>query len=507
MSEHEGAKRDLLTKRRFLKKAGLVTAGTVAASQFFPEELKAVTPPRKWNEETDVVIIGTGYAGLCAAIEAHDAGAKVVLIEKARSFGGNSITASGGLNAVDPDRQKKQNIEDSLDLHFKQTLEGGDYKGDPEKVKFLVDHALDAVHWLEKQGVEFEPTVYTIVGALWPRSHDPAKHGRGGAIVRALKAQCDKRNIPVRLQTAMSGVVRGDNLEGPVQGVRIESGGKKAFLKARKAVILCTGGFSADIPMRSKYDPRLDSELPTTNVPWATGEALTYAQDTGADVIGMDYIQLLIACNYYTKKYGSLMNLGIDSAIYVNTKGERFVAEDARRDVMADAVLKQPKKVLLWVADETCAKRYGPDMLESIAKDGHSFRADTLEELARILNAKFEIPVETFLATVKKYNDAAKAGKDSDFGKQARNLKPIEKAPFYASPTQAGVHHTMGGLRTKGTTGEMIDRYGKLIPKFYAAGEVTGGVHGTNRLGGNATADCIVFGREVGKRAAAEKSA
>lgn len=123
------------------------------------------------------------------------------------------------------------------------------------------------------------------------------------------------------------------------------------------------------------------------------------------------------------------------------------------------------------------------------------------------MNEKFQIPVDTFLKTVAQYNEYAKAGKDPDWGKQQRNLRPLEQPPFYASPTQAGVHHTMGGIRTQGTTGQVIDRYGKLIPRLYAAGEVTGGVHGTNRLGGNATADCIVFGREVGKKAAAEKRA
>ena len=191
----------------------------------------------------------------------------------------------------------------------------------------------------------------------------------------------------------------------------------------------------------------------------------------------------------------------------MNIKGERFVAEDARRNVTAEAVLKQPEKVLLWVSDDKAAKRYNPEITDQIAKDGLSFRANTLEDLAKILDEKFKIPVDTFLATVKKYNEHAKAGKDPDFGKQPHNLKPVEQPPFYASPTQLGVHHTMGGLRTKGTTGEVLDRYGKSIPRLYAAGEVTGGVHGTNRLGGNATADCVVFGRVVGQRAAAEKVA
>ncbi len=498
-------KKSGITRRRFLGSTAAIAAGAVAGGQLFPKELHAVSQPKKWDKEADVVVIGTGYAGLAAAIEAFDGGSNVIILEKNLFIGGNSIIASGGMNAVDPERQKKQGIEDSIDLHYKHTLAGGDFRGDPEKVRFLVENALDGVKWLEKMGVQFEPTVYTIVGSLYPRSHDPINGGRGGAIVKALKAEVDKRKIPVLIGYKLSGIVREGFLTGMVQGVEAENKGKKLYFKAKRGVVLATGGFAADVRMRSKYAPLLDAELPTTNVASATGEAITSAEDEGADVIGMDYIQLLIACNYYTKKYGSLANLGIDSAIFVNTKGERFVAEDARRDVMSDAVLQQPKKLLLWVADDLCKKRFDAATIERTLKDGLIFKADTLEGLAKILKEKFDVSEEKFLNTIKNYNEFAKKGEDKEFGKKVTNLKPLAKGPFYASPTQAGAHHTMGGLRTKGTTGQVIDRHGNVIPRFYAAGEVTGGVHGANRLGGNATTDCIVNGRACGKNAAAEK--
>ncbi len=490
--------------RRQLIAGAAVTAGVVGTGMLLPRSLQAVEVPKKWDREVDVVIVGTGFAGLSAAIEAHDAGAKVILIEKSQVTGGNSVIASGAYNAVDPGRQKKQGIEDSIDLHYKQTLEGGDFRGDPEKVRFLVEHAMEGVEWLEKMGVVFEPKVYTVIGALWPRSHDPANKGRGGAIVRGLKNQVDKRQIPVLIPCALTGIVRQKPAEGNVLGIEAEYRKKKMYIKAKRAVVLATGGFSADVPMRSKYNPQLDTGIPTTNVKTATGEAITYSEDIGADVVGMDYIQLLVACNFYTKQYGSLTNLGIDSAVFVNTAGKRFVAEDARRDVLAAAILKEPQKVLLWVADERCTKRFNPAITQQILKDGLAFKADTLEELAKILNAKFSVPEKTLLETIRSYNEMVKKGKDEAFGKKSANLKTIEQGPFYASPTQAGVHHTMGGLRTKGTTGQVIDRYGKVIPRLYAAGEVTGGVHGTNRLGGNATADCIVFGRLAGINAAKE---
>jgi flavocytochrome c len=494
-----------VSRRQFLGVGVAAAGGVIVGDQLFPRELRAIAIPKAWNKETEVVVVGSGYVGLAAAIEAFDAGSSVIIIEKNPFIGGNSIIASGGFNAVDPERQKKQGIEDSIDLHYKHTLAGGDYRADPEKVRFLVENALDGVKWLEKMGVQFEPTVYTIVGSLYPRSHDPINGGRGAAIIKVLKAEVDKRKIPILLSHKLTGIVREEFLAGMVQGVEAENKGKKLYFKAKRGVILATGGFAADVKMRSKYDPRLDADLPTTNVPSATGEAIISAEDEGADVIGMDYIQLLIACNYYTKKYGSLANLGIDSAVFVNTKGERFVAEDARRDVMSEAILQQPQKLLLWVADEGCKKRFKLEMIERFVKDGLIFKADTIEGLAKIVQEKFDVPPNTFVETVRKYNEYAKKGEDKEFGKKLTNLKPVEKPPFYASPTQAGAHHTMGGLRTKGTTGEVIDRRGNIIPHFYAAGEVTGGVHGTNRLGGNATTDCIVFGRAVGKNAAAEK--
>jgi len=494
-----------LSRREFIATAGAAAAGTMAAGALLPGKVEAVLPPKRWDRTTDVLIVGSGYAGLAAAIEASDAGAQVVIIEKAPVIGGNSVIASGIYNTADLENQSKYGIKDSPELHYQQTLAAGDYRGDPEKVKYMVFNALSGRDWLEKQGVVFDKKPYTGVGALWARSFDPVNKGRGGAIVRALKDQVDKRKIPVLMNVRLAAIVRQKSLEGPVMGVLVVDRKKDIYIRARRAVILATGGFSADVAMRMKHDPRLTADVPTTNVPTATGEAIVIAENEGADVHGMDYIQMLIACNYYTKQYGSLTNLGVDRALFVNLEGKRFVAEDQRRDVMAEALLKQPKKVLLWIADEPCAKRFNPKITEQIITDGLAFRANTLEELARILNDKLQVPEKAFLDSVAGYNDAVAKGKDEKFGKKPDNLKPVTVGPFYASPTQAGVHHTMGGVQTKGTTCQVIGRDNKIIPRLYAAGEVTGGVHGSNRVGGNATVDCIVFGRNAGINAAKEK--
>lgn len=496
-----------LSRRDFIAGTGIAAvAGALASGALLPGKVEAVPPPKKWDRTTDVLIIGTGYSGLAAAIEAHDAGSKVTIIEKARIIGGNSAIASGIYNCAEPDVQAKYGIKDSPEQHYQQTLAAGDFRGDPEKVKYMTDNALAGRKWLEKQGVQFDEKPYTAVGALWARSFDPVNKGRGGAIIRALKAQVDKRKIPILMNVKLKALVRQKTLEGDIMGAVVTERGKDVYFKAQKGVILATGGFAADVAMRSKHDPRLTADVPTTNVSTATGESIVIAENEGADVQGMDFIQMLIACNYYTKKYGSLTNLGVDHALFVNLEGVRFVAEDQRRDVMAEAVLKQTKKVLLWVADEQCAKRFNPKMTEEILKDNLAFRADTLEQLAKVLNEKLQVPEKAFLESVAKYNESVKNGKDAQFGKKPENLKPVSVGPFYASPTQAGVHHTMGGIQTKGTTCQVIDRENKIIPRLYAAGEVTGGVHGTNRVGGNATVDCVVFGRNAGINAAREKA-
>jgi flavocytochrome c len=490
-----------LSRRKFLGSSAAVAVAAIGADQLLlPKDLHAVRTPTKWDREADVVVVGTGYAGLTAAVEAFDAGSSVILIEKAPIVGGNSITANGFFNAVDPERQKKQNIQDSTDLFFKQTLAAGDYLADPEKVRYLVENATGTLQWLEKMGVAFAPNV----GGT--RTHPVANNGKGAAIIAALKVQAEKRKIPILLEYKLTGVVREKQLTGVVQGVEVEHRGRKLYIKGKKAVVLATGGFSANVQMRSRYEPQLDAEVPTTNAPGATGEAILAAEDEGADVVAMDYIETAFPCNFFTKKLGSVVNSGKDYAVFVNLNGERFMAEDAKQTDLNSAILLQPKKVLLWVADDRCQKGSNEAMTADMLKQNLCFKADTLEDLAKLLKEKLDVPADKFLATVKQYNELAGKGEDKQFHKTAANLKPIEKAPFFASPAQIGAHQTLGGLRTKGNTAQVLDREGKPIPRLYAAGETSGGTHGDFRVAGNGTAAAIVFGRLSGKNAAAEKT-
>lgn len=441
--------------------------------------------PTEWEKEYDLLIIGTGYAGLAAAIEAHDAGSSPLLIEKMSTVGGNSIRSGGGVNAVDPHRQLLQNIEDSTDLHYNQTLTEGEELGDPEKIRYLVDNALEmCVHWLEHLGVNWPQHVVRGYGALWERTHVPAtyKHyRRGAAILYALLDEVKARGISIYLEHTVTQILREHPMKGPVVGIEVEYSGKHYNLKARDALILASGGFGADLDMVLDHDRRL-RDTPTTCHSGSTGECLKMAQDLGADVTGMDYIQCVptIARAPYSGRF-----FIIDSEetreretpykIFVNNEGYRFVREDGRRDEITFKALAQPS-----------------------IKPRPSITSNSISELETQLN----IPKGQLVHTMQNYLAYCKNGYDPDYNKHPSTLIPCTTPPFRARTLTPGRHHTMGGLKTQGITGQVVDRWGKIIPHLFAAGEVTGGIHGANRLGFNAIPECIVFGRTVGKRAA-----
>ena len=487
---------DKINRRNFMVAGAAFTGGMLLAPSVFAGEVVEI--PQKWDKEVDIIAIGTGLAGSMAAIVAKDAGADVILLEKQPYYGGNSIIAGGIWNAVDPKRQKAQGIEDSIEKHTQQTLAGGDFRAQPEKVKYLAEHSLEAYHWMEEIGVPFEEDVFTGLGSLWPRTHSPIPKS-GGTYFKFLKPEVEKRKIPILMEHKVTGIIREEPLSGDVLGVRVQTGKKNLFFKARKGVLLASGGFGADVKLRTLHDPRLTANIPTTNHPGATGEVLVYAQNIGAATMGMDYIQLLIACNHFSKAFGDYLTSGIDHAVMLDNNGNRVVAEDSRRDVLANAAFNAPDSFLWWIGEgRTVPTRISAQQQKAIDND-ICFMADTLEALAKAMNAKTGVPPEKILASIKKYNEMVAKGEDTDFGKKPENMKVLEQPPFKASPVTPGVHHTMGGLHTNPVTTQVIDREGKPIGRLYAAGEVTGGVHGTNRLGGNALPDATVFGRLAGK--------
>lgn len=488
-----------VTRRNFLKVAAAgAVAGTVTTAAH-----AMGSDGVKWDETWEVVVIGAGGAGMAAAVKAAQAGAKkVVVFEKMNFTGGNTLVSQGFINAADPVRQPKQGIEDSPEKHMKQTLAAGDFRGDPERVRVLCENAYGAITWLESLGMKFKDNVIQIFGALYPRSHIPALpkgQGYGTVLTKAAK------DLGVKVVTGQGlvEIVREKPFEGDVLGVVVEDAKKnRRYIRASRGVVLAAGGFSANAYLRELHDPRVKG-LGTDNLPGATGEAAMAAVRVGGYLVGMDFIQSTPGAPA-GKKMKLLLNFNVNGSIYVDKRGNRIVNEGERRDVIRDAVLATPERYAYTVCDNENFMSYDEVNRNAIMKGieiNEAWTAPTIRELAQ----KMGVDPDGLEKTINRYNNEfVKNGKDPDFGKTAVNLtKRIEVGPFWACYTGMTVHHTMGGLNTN-VKAQCLDWTGAVIPRLYAAGEITGGIHGTNRVGGNAVLDCFVFGQIAGENAAKE---
>lgn len=448
----------------------------------------------------DVVIIGGGGAGLAAAVSAHQNGATVIVVEKMSRLGGNTILSGGALNAVDPVRQTKQGIEDSTDKHFEQTFNGGDKQGNETLIRILVNNAYEGVVWLEELGMKFKDEVFTVLGGMWPRAHKPDSPLGTGFIATYQKYIDDNNGIEVLLETEATEIVIKD---GRVVGVKGVGSKNDVVLNANNGVILATGGFSANQEMLKKYNetwPTLEG-IKSTNHPGATGDGILMAEKIGASLIGMKHIQLLPMGDPVTGSLSGNIEQGVENRIFVNKSGLRFVDEGARRDVMTKALLEQ-QDAYMWVVLDSKnyptaeTKNNFNETIGELIAQGRAFKGNTLEELA----AQIGVDPANLVKTVNDFNAAVEAGQPDEFGRTLFDKK-IDSPPYYAAARVPTVHHTMGGVEINEFT-QVLDGNGAVIPGLYAAGEVTGGIHGANRLGGNALADVLVFGRIAGESAA-----
>lgn len=493
--------------------------------------------------DTDVVVIGGGGAGLSAAVSAAQEGAKVILVEKTGALGGNTVRAGGPYNAVDPDRQanvnpadqasmdkiqklteveaksdrhkelqdelkkeldeynngEKKSLFDSKALHKLQTYDGGDYKGKLEFIEKLVDESLETSEWMASNGVKWKDDITTVPGGLWPRAHLP-QGSAGGDYIKASEEKAKELGVEILLNApAEELILDGDKVVG-IKGTLDKA---PLTIKA-KSVVLATGGFSANVEMRKKYSPSLVETLPTTNSPAITGDGITMAEAVNANLVGMEYIQSLPLGNPENGGLnGWVGGSGVEYYYQINKSGKRFMAEDGRRDVMTKALLEQEDQMSYVISagenkveiTDQMQTIWG-DKIDDLVKEKKIFKADTIEDLAKQL----EIDPEVLKETHDKFNQAVEQGKDEEFGRTLFG-KPLVTGPFYASPRVPTVHHTMGGLEIN-LQGQVINKDGKVVENLYAAGEVTGGIHGGNRLGGNALVDIHVFGREAGTNAA-----
>lgn len=488
-------------------KAGLDTVKWSTKVETVVEKAEDVTI------ETEIVVIGGGGAGLAAAVQANQLGSKVLVLEKMGKVGGNTILAGGALNAVNDRSEQAIAYNDSVEWHYTQTLSGGDYQGDPVLVHTLVSNAWAGVQWLMDLGMEFQDDtagLFTVTGGLWPRAHKPVEPLGTGFFKTYMNYIDSHDNVDVMLNTRATEILVDEN--GKACGV-VATGetGNTVTVKASKGVVVATGGFAANVELRSAYNTQwadLGDSIKSTNHAGATGDGIKMMQKLGADFVQMGNIQLLPLGDPVTGSLSGNIEHDVETRIFINKEGNRFVNEGGRRDDMTNALFAQTDADM-WVVMDSDTYPTGDERnnfgetANQLVEAGRAVKADTLEELAEKMN----VPADTLIAAVTEFNRHAEggdlAGTPDEFGRTLYKT-PIDTAPFYAAARIPTVHHTMGGVRIN-VNAQVLDENGNVIPGLYAAGEVTGGIHGANRLGGNALTDTVVFGRIAGESAHYEK--
>ena len=515
MSDGKNQKSDHLSRRNFIKTScGLATgAGLLSAGAFSLPATARAEVPKKWDEEVDVVVLGSGFAGLAAAYEAKKAGASVVVLEKMRVPGGNSIINGGVVAAAGSPKQAAEGIKDSPDLLYEDMLKAGLRLNHPELARMVAEQSAPIVQWtIDELGVEYMEKVTHLGGHSVPRSY--CTHNRSGsAIVQKQLAKLGELGVKVRTGTFLTGLVKDET--GRVAGVLVKAGykfpdensGKPAAIRAKKAVVLATGGFCRDLAFRTIQDPTLIESVDSTNHPGATAEGLLQALAIGATPVQVSWIQLGPWASPDEKGFGIAPHFAaggvfIDGMMVDPKTGKRFINELADRKIRADAILKTGHPAI-GLVDAVVGESAGlKGITEANLKAGTVKKFDSLEALAE----GYGIPFKEFKEEVDRYNSFVKEGKDGDFGRYIHpGTTPMEKPPFYAVRLWPKVHHTMGGLQIN-SKAQVMDLGGGPIPGLYAAGEVAGGVHGAVRLGSCATADCLIFGRIAGVNAAGQKA-
>ncbi len=502
-------------RRSFLRQTSLL--GLVAGASSFVHAAEPTCPIMpKWDESTDVLIVGSGFAGLAAAYEAKKAGAEVIILEKMPTAGGNSIICGGDMCAIGTPQQINHGIKDSPEELEHDILVNGLYLNDPVKVHFLAQHAKSNYDWtVNELKVEWVSGIGMEGGHSHPRSHT-TKQGSGSGIVTKQLARLEELGVKPRVRSYVDEIIRDGN--GRVRGLKVyegyrfprEGSGKVKYIEARRGVVLCHGGFCADVTYRQLQDPKLTSAFQTTNQPGATSEMWREASRIGALEVQNDWIQCTPWNNAKEKGMGVSWSFAQyvagEFGVWINTNGVRFVNENANRKVRADAILVEQGKGLhcFAIANQaatTALDERRPGFVQKCVADGLVDSFKTLDELA----AAYKIDAKALAETIAKYNEGVKAKKD-EFGKIVSHVQPMIEGPWLAMEMSPRIHHCMGGLVTT-VKGEVIDvKTLKPIPALYAAGEATSGVHGAVRMGTNAILDSLVFGREAGKAAAANKA-
>ena len=516
-------------------------AAALTAAGLNPDDYKTAVENDAAAEDStvdaDVVVVGAGGAGMTAAITAAAEGKNVVILESQSMVGGNSVRATGGMNAgktvyqdenefgesAGVEKTLKTAAEkyadnetitalaktvseqwaayqanptgyfDSVELMELDTMIGGKGINDPELVETLCANSADAIDWLDEHGITLH-NVSSFGGASVKRIHRPVNaEGKtvsvGSYMIPLLQENCEKAGVKMMLDTTATEILTDAN--GAAVGVKATGASGETVTVNAKAVVLATGGFGANLDMVVKYKPELKGFM-TTNAPGIQGQGIEMAQAIGAATVDMDQIQIHPTVEANT---AALITEGLrgDGAILINEEGQRFIDEVGTRDVVSAAEIAQTGSYSWLVVDQAMAD--ASSVIQGYIKKGYTVTGATYEELGKAMG----VDAAAFAETMEKWNGCVEAKNDPDFGRTSF-ANPLNTAPYYAVKVTAGVHHTMGGLKINANT-EVLNEKGEVIPGLFAAGEVTGGVHGANRLGGNAVADFTVFGRIAGAAA------
>lgn len=444
------------------------------------------------NTQYDVIIVGAGAAGLSAAIQANDTGACPVIFESMPGVKGNSIKASAGMNASQTKFQQAQGIEDSHSLFYEETLAGGNRTNDVELLSYFVEESPKAVDWLDSMDITLS-SLTTTGGMSVKRTHRPSDGSAiGGYLMKGLMRIVEERGIPLFTSaevTRLSTSEKNDQVDGVY--VVIDQH-EERFIKA-ETVVIATGGFGSNYKKIEEVAPDL-SRLITTNHEGSQGSGIDMVKAVGGKIRDLDQIQIHPTVH---QKSRFLMTEAIrgEGAILVSLSGNRFVNEMDRRDVVSQAIMDCLEQKAFLIFDEQLKERV--PAIGFYESKNMVCKANDLRELAEETGIK---KVE-LIKTVSEWNQSVTCGSDERFHRTTAMDHPIGIGPFYAIEVAPGIHHTMGGIKINTRT-EVINENGEAINGLYAAGETCGGLHGENRIGGNAIAETIVFGRQAGKQAA-----
>ena len=451
-----------------------------------------------YEATTDVVVVGGGGAGMTAAITVAENGKSVILLEKSDILGGNTSRASSGMNAAETHYEKEQGIEDSVELFIEDTIKSGKEINDPELVRTLAENTSEAIDWLDKENAPLSGPLGTMGGLSAKRTHRPVDaEGNvtsvGNFLVSALGVRLDELGIEVVTGAAVNKIIMEDGKAVGVSGVGAY--GENITVHAN-SVIIATGGFGGNMDRIVALRPDLAGYI-STNVATADGDAIDFLGEVGADFVDMEQIQLhptVIPTD------GALVGEALrgDGAILVNREGVRFTNETGTRDAVSAAEVSQTGGNEWLIANQEMYE--GSAVIKKLDKSGYLVTGADLDELAKAM--EFDANATAALKeTVSTWSSYVASGTDADFSRDIGTpLTDLSSGPYYAVNVGPGIHHCMGGVKIN-TDAQVISTDGTPIPGLYACGEVTGGIHGANRLGGNAVADIVVFGRIAGENA------